>query len=131
MSSPTTPILLIEEEPTLLKITAFRLELLGYQVIRHETARAAFDWLRDQLPKLIAVGHMADMKPVDFLNRLSNDSRTNALPVIYISACSDLEEVQRVFNAGVDEYLVTPYDPLMLEQKVGSLLLAASNRGDG
>ena len=128
MSSQTTQILLIEEEPTLLEITAFRLEMLGYDVIQHETASAAFDWLQDNLPKLVAVGHLADTEPIDFLNRLSNDQRTSELPVIYISACSDLEEVQRAFNAGADEYLVTPYDPLMLEQKVGGLLQAASER---
>jgi len=131
MSSQTTQILLIEEEPTLLEITAFRLEMLGYDVIQHETAGAAFDWLKDHLPKLVAVGHLADTEPIDFLNRLSNDQRTSELPVIYISACSDLEEVQRAFNAGADEYLVTPYDPLMLEQKVSGLLQAASERNAG
>ncbi len=128
MSTQTTQILLIEEEPTLLEITAFRLELLGYNVVQHETANSAFDWLHDHLPKLVAVGHLANMEPIDFLNRLSNDPRTSELPVIYISACSDLEEVQRAFNAGADEYLVTPYDPLMLEQKVGGLIVAASQR---
>jgi CheY-like chemotaxis protein len=115
-------ILLIEEEPTLLDVTAFRLELLGYLVATCDSADAAIAWLVGQLPDLIAVGHMADMDPVDFLNRVSDDPRTSQTPLLYLSANSDLDEVQRAFNAGANEYLLTPYDPLVLEQKIGELL---------
>lgn len=115
-------ILLIEEEPTLLDVTAFRLELLGYLVATCDSADAAIAWLVGQLPDLIAVGHMADMDPVDFLNRVSDDPRTSQTPLLYLSANSDLDEVQRAFNAGANEYLLTPYDPLMLERKIGEML---------
>ena len=125
MDSQTSHILLMEEEPTLLEITAFRLELLGYRVTKIETAEAATKWLKDQLPDLIAVGHLADMDSLEFLNVLSNDPRTCELPMIFVSAGSDLEDVQRAFNAGADEFLVTPYDPLVLESKVRGLLSAA------
>lgn len=125
MTNQATHILLMEEEPTLLDITAFRLELLGYRVTSMETAEAATLWLRDNLPDLIAVGHLSDMESVEFLNLLSNDPRTSELPKVYISASSDLDEVQRAYNAGADEFLVTPYDPLVLEKKVEELLTAA------
>ena len=126
MAIEASHILLMEEEPTLLDITAFRLELLGYKVTCMETAQEATLWLRDDLPDLIAVGHLADMESVEFLNLLSNDPRTSELPMIYLSANADLEEVQRAYNAGADEFLVTPYDPLVLEHKVEGLLTAAA-----
>lgn len=121
-------ILLIEEEPTLREITSFRLELLGYQVITKVTADEANFVVSEQLPDLVAVGHVAEMESVEFLNHLSNDPRTSELPVIYLSGNSDLDEVQRAFNAGADEFLVTPYDPLVLESKVEGLLLAVEMR---
>ena len=126
MTSPASKILLIEQEPVLLEITAFRLELLGYEVIQHASAAAATVWLEEHLPSLIAIGHLDDLDSIEFLNRLSNEERTSTIPVIYLSASADLEDVQRAFNAGADEYLVTPYNPLVLEQKVGDLLHAAS-----
>jgi len=129
MTPEDATILLIEEEPTLLEITAFRLELLGYQVVKRETADEAATWLKEQLPNLIAVGHVAEMESIEFLNHLSNDPRTSELPIIYLSSGTDLEEVQRAFNAGADEFLVTPYDPLVLGQKVEGLLEAANNNG--
>lgn len=63
-------------------------------------------------------------------NYLSNDPRTSDLPIIYLSGSSDLEEVQRAYNAGADEFLVTPYDPLVLEKKVVGLLVAAEMRAE-
>lgn len=119
-------ILLIEEEPTLLDITAFRLELLGYDVETYEAADQALAWLSGNLPDLIAVGYLADMDPVEFLNRISDDPRTNETPILYLSPNSDLDEVQRAYTAGADEYLLTPFDPLVLEKKVEGLLAAAA-----
>jgi len=130
MTLENATILLIEEESTLMEITAFRLELLGYQVIRQETADNAATWLKEQLPDLVAVGHVAEMESIEFLNHLSNDPRTNELPIVYLSSSTDLEEVQRAFNAGADEFLVTPFDPLVLEKKVEGLLAAATNQKD-
>lgn len=118
-------ILLLEEEPALLEITAFRLELLGYLVETYGAANAAMEWLAVNVPDLIAVGYLSDMDPVDFLNRISDDPRTSGTPLLYLSGNSDLDEVQRAYNAGADEYLLTPYDPLVLERKVQGLLEAA------
>jgi CheY-like chemotaxis protein len=123
-------VLLIEEEPALLDITSFRLELLGYDVRSEVSAEAAIAWLSQSLPDLVAVGYLSDMDPVEFLNRLSDDPRTSELPLLFLSANSDLDEVQRAYNAGADEYLLTPYDPLVLEQKVQGLLDAAQTHTD-
>ena len=70
------------------------------------------------MPDLIAVGYLSDMDPVELLNRISDDPRTSETPLLFLSANSDLDEVQRAYNAGADEYLLTPYDPLVLERKV-------------
>ncbi len=130
MTQQNDTILLIEEEATLREITSFRLELLGYRVVTRVTADEANGFLTDELPDLIAVGHVAEMESIEFLNHLSNDPRTSELPVIYLSGSSDLEEVQRAYTAGADEFLVTPYDPLVLESKVDGLLLAAQQRSE-
>ena len=127
MTKPRSIVLLIEEEPVLREITAFRLELLGFEVIERENAAQAALWLSSKLPSLVAVGQMSDVDAIDFINRLSDDQRTSHVPVVYLSANSDVEEVQRAFNAGADEYLVTPFDPVVLEKKVVGLIAAAED----
>jgi CheY-like chemotaxis protein len=126
MPDRETVILFVEEDATLLEITAFRLELLGYEVVRQQSAERALEWLRQQLPTLIIVDHvLPGMDGIEFINRLSNDIRTSDIPVMFLSTNADLEDVQRAYNAGADEYLVIPYDPIVLESKVERLATAA------
>lgn len=128
MARETPSILLIEEDPTLLDITAFRLELLGYEPIKAESAEKALEWLHQELPTLVIVDQfLPGMDGVELLNRLSNDVRTSDVPVIFLSVNSDLDDVQRAYNAGADEYLVIPYDPVVLEAKVERLTTVAQH----
>ncbi|MGL4512043.1 MAG: response regulator [Lacipirellulaceae bacterium] len=116
-------VLLIEEDPTLRDITSFRLELLGHSVVAKESGEAALVWLGEQLPDVVVVGHyLPDMDGLDLIDRLSNDVRTSELPVMLLSPKAELEDVQKAFNAGTDEFLVTPYDPIVFEKKLGRLL---------
>lgn len=125
MPASAAQILLIESEPTLLEITAFRLELLGYDVVPCETAEKALEWLRDRLPTVVIVDHvLSGIDGIELINRLSNDTRTSEIPIMFLSTNGDLEDVQRAYNAGADEYLVIPYDPLVLEAKIERLVTA-------
>lgn len=125
MSRQTPQILLIEDDRTLRDITAFRLELLGYEMVTMESAEKALDWLQNRLPTLVLVDQfLPGMDGVEFLDRLSNDVRTSDVPVIFLSVNADLDDVQKAYNAGADEYLVIPYDPLVLESKVERLTTA-------
>ena len=125
MSDRSSTILLIEGDPTLLEITAFRLELLGYHVVSLESGERAIEWLKDQLPTLVIVDHgLPGMDGVEFINRLSNDTRTSDIPIMFLSTNGDLEDVKKAYNAGADEYLVIPYDPIVLEAKVERLASA-------
>jgi CheY-like chemotaxis protein len=132
MPGQTPKILLVEEDPTLLDITAFRLELLGYELVKAESAEKALDWLHNQLPTLVVVDQfLPGMDGIEFLNRLSNDVRTSEIPVIFLSVNSDLDDVQKAYNAGADEYLVIPYDPVVLEAKVERLTTALQHQETG
>ena len=127
MSNQSTTILLIEGDSTLLEITAFRLELLGYNVVSFESAEKGLEWLAAQLPGLVIVDHvLPGMDGVEFINRLSNDTRTSNVPIMFLSTNADLEDVQKAYNAGADEYLVIPYDPMVLEAKVERLTSAVA-----
>lgn len=126
MADRSTSILLIEGDPTLLEITAFRLDLLGYQVTTFDAAERAMEWINGQLPSMIIVDHvLPGMGGVEFINRLSNDTRTSNIPIMFLSTNGDLDDVQKAYNAGADEYLVIPYDPMVLEAKVERLTSAA------
>ena len=123
MRQDSLKILLVEDDPTLAEITRFRLELLGYSVESAANTMQTLAWMADKLPDVVILDlALCGNEGVDLLNRLSNDERTNAVPVMVFSTSADLEWVQKAHAAGADDFLVTPYDPANLEEKVEKLL---------
>ena len=127
---PDVPqLLLVEEDELLADITAFRLELLGYTVICVRSAEQAQARLQqDPLPAIILLDTtLPDINGLELLGRLSSGDRTHAIPVMVLTIDADLNAVQKAYRAGAKDYLVLPYDPAVLEQKVERLMgLAAS-----
>ena len=122
-------LMLVEENELLADITAFRLELLGYAVICVRSAEQAdARLLQDPLPAIILLDTtLLDTNSSDLLSRLNSNERTHAIPVMVLTDDADLNAVQKAYKAGAKDYLVLPYDPAVLEQKVERLMgLAAT-----
>ena len=95
---------------------------MGYELVKAESAEKALEWLQNNLPTLVIVDQcLPGIDGIEFINRLSNDMRTSEIPIMFLSTNGDLEDVQKAYNAGADEYLVIPYDPMVLEAKVERL----------
>jgi CheY-like chemotaxis protein len=116
-------ILLVEDEPVLADVTTFRLELIGFSVETAATPEETFASAERRMPDVIVLNlGSPDMDGLALTERLSNDSRTSVIPIMAISDNADLDEVERAFAAGAKDYLVIPYDPTMLEEKLRKLL---------
>ena len=125
IASGAPKVLLVEENPLLPDITAFRLELLGFQVEKAVTGAEAVAVVQNQLPDVIIIELiLPDTDGIDLTNRLKNDRRTSSIPIMILSHVAELDDVQLVHGAGADDYLVVPYDPIVLEQKLERLLAA-------
>ena len=126
MRNEILELLLIEEDEVLAEITAFRLELLGYGVRCAHSGEEARTMLADRLPDLIILDlYLPDVQGVDLVNALKNDPETHSIPILVFSIDADLENVERAYLAGAEDFLVTPYDPAVLEQKLSIMLQMA------
>jgi DNA-binding response OmpR family regulator len=115
-------VLIVDNEPLLAEITSFRLEMLGFAPCTLTSGEAALARLAVDPPGLLIVGNvLADMDGLELLNRVSNDVKMGNIPALFMSSHADLDDVQKAFNAGADEYLVIPFDPLVLEKKIERL----------
>ena len=54
--------------------------------------------------------------------RLKRDPQHRDIPVIMISALSELDSIVRCIEAGADDYLAKPFDPTLLRARVGASL---------
>jgi DNA-binding response OmpR family regulator len=116
-------LLLIESEPLLAEVTAYRLELLGYVVETVESQVqiwAAIDRLK---PHAVILNIETEaVRPLELLEQFTSDTETAEIPILALSSHAELDQVERVWKNGARDYLVVPYDPVVLGQKVARLL---------
>lgn len=116
-------LLVIESAPLMAEVTAYRLQLLGYPVSVTAVSRDAWSVIEDSRPDAILLSLDADAHTAyDLMERLTSDTTTAGVPILVMSETADLDRVERAWKQGAADYLVTPYDPLVLEQKVSRLL---------
>ena len=130
MIAESPRLLLVEEEEVLADLTAFRLELLGYEVHCVHTGELALKAVKDTPPDLIILDPaLPDMEGIELINRLSSDVETSGIPILVASVDATLDTVERCYHAGAKDYLVTPYDPAVLQQKLETMLQQTAAHG--
>jgi two-component system, cell cycle response regulator len=65
---------------------------------------------------------MPELDGYQVLGELKADPNTAALPVIMISALDEMASVVRCIEAGAEDYLTKPYDPVLLQARINACL---------
>lgn len=116
-------LLLVFGEPVLAELTSFRLELLGYQVESVASGGEATAAIGKALPDLVIVDTtLRDGDGIEWIARVRGEYQPHQLPVIVFSLDPSLETVERAYHAGAQDYLITPFDPTVMEEKIETLL---------
>ena len=103
-------ILIVEDELDLQQILAYNLEHAGYTVRVAGTGRDALRLAQEEPPQLVLLDLMLpDMPGTQICKQLKEDPRTQAVPVVMLTARG--EESDRVlgFELGADDYVVKPF----------------------
>lgn len=124
----------IEDDEVLAEVTSFRLELLGYDVemfFHGEKVMKIVEKRRESeggpAPNLIILDvAVGDTDGFELIHRLKADPLTAESPIMVFSSDGDLNSVQRCYSAGAHEFLVTPFDPAVLEAKIERLIETAA-----
>lgn len=123
MSNPEK-LLLVDDEPGVRESVQAYLEYSEeFQVQVASNAKEAWELLQKDTPDLIISDIM--MPQVDgyqFLQKLREDSRFKALPVIFLTARGMKSDRIQGYQAGCDAYLSKPFDPEELEVIIKNLL---------
>ena len=116
-------ILLVDDEPGLREAVQAYLEDSGFEVNVASNANEGWDILQLGLPDLVITDVM--MPQVDgyqFLQKLRDEPRFKALPVVFLTAKGMTTDRIQGYQAGCDAYLSKPFDPEELVAIVENLL---------
>ncbi len=121
----TTPhrILVVDDTPLNVKLLADLLEVAGYAVATAASGSEGLARVTDFEPDLVLLDVvMPGMSGYEVCERLRADPRTEALPVVLVTALDPEEERVKGLEAGADDFLSKPVNRAELMARVRSLL---------
>ena len=116
-------ILIAEDERDIRELVAFTLRFTGNEVVAVENGAEAVDAALEEMPDLILMDvRMPRMTGYEACQHIKADPRIQHIPVVFLSAKGQDSEIQAGLAAGASEYLLKPFAPMELSEKVKELL---------
>ena len=123
MSGAQKRILLVDDEPAILKTVGKRLQVAGFQVAVATDGPAGLQKAQDDPPDLIILDVMLPaLNGFDVCTRLKQDPRTKHIPVILFTAKDQEEDYWKGKACGADAYLTKPFKAEDLQQLASRLV---------
>lgn len=122
MFDPKTRVLVVDDMLTMRKIVSKVLKELGFTDIT-EAADGALAWeavttASQPIGLIISDWNMPNATGLDLLKRVRADQRFKKTPFILVTAEAEQHQIMDAVKAGVDQYVVKPFDKEGLESKL-------------
>jgi len=116
-------ILIVDDEVSVTELFRMMLEMEGYQVKVVHNVKAALNLLEREKPDLMLVDVMMPATSgLELCRHVRATPGLASLPIIILSAKSQLSEVQEGLGAGANQYLLKPVSKKELVQAVRQIL---------
>jgi DNA-binding NarL/FixJ family response regulator len=116
-------LLVVDDEPNLLRAVAACLKAAGYEVSTARSGREALLQLAEVVPDLVVSDiRMPVMDGYQLARQLRGSPRTALVPIVFLTAKDDTVDRIEGFRAGIDAYLTKPFEPEELIAVVNGIL---------
>ena len=119
-----TVILLVEDDPDQMALGQLRLTMAGYKVRSVDRAKALSRFLREEArPDLLLLDVMLpDGNGFDLLGKLRASAEFATLPIVMLTAKTELSDIHNGLNLGADGYITKPYSKTQLAEVIARVL---------
>jgi DNA-binding response OmpR family regulator len=116
-------ILIAEDEPDIRELVAFMLRFAGYEVLAASNGEEAVQTASREIPDLVLMDvRMPRMTGYDACRLMKANPDLRDVPVVFLSAKGQESEIQSGLAAGAEEYLLKPFSPDELTNRVRTIL---------
>ncbi|RIJ63045.1 DNA-binding response regulator [Rummeliibacillus sp. TYF005] len=113
-------ILIVDDDKNILDLVRIHLTQAGYQVLKAENAVQALGVLEMEIPDLAVVDvMMPGMNGYELTKRIRDQLD---IPVLLLTAKGELEDKEKGFLSGSDDYMVKPFEPKELLFRIAAIL---------
>lgn len=122
-------VLIAEDDEAIVELVFTTLEGAGYQCLHAENGARALDMMRLYAPGLLVLDvMMPQMDGIETAQRMRKDELLTEIPILMLTALSEVENKVSGLGAGADAYIPKPFDVRELLAQI-SALLRAKKRG--
>jgi DNA-binding response OmpR family regulator len=116
-------VLVVDDDPVILRLLQVNFEMEGFTVrCAGDGAEGLAAVLAEPPDIVVSDVMMPRLNGLELVARLKADPVTAAVPVILLSARAQVSDVRAGLDAGADDYVTKPFEPLDLLDRVNKLL---------
>lgn len=118
-------LLVVDDSSTMRRIIKNTLSRLGYEdVLEGEDGLQGWTVLNENpdIGMLITDWNMPEMNGLELVKKVRGDTRFSDLPIIMVTTEGGKAEVITALKAGVNNYIVKPFTPQVLKEKLAAVL---------
>jgi len=122
-------ILVVDDEPDVLRVTSIRLKKLGYNVLTAAGGKEALDTMRSENPDLVLLDLvMPFMNGAEVCEQTKNDKTLKHIPIILFTASGNgAMTAEQIKKIGADDHIIKPFEPEELMSKIEGILAQGAN----
>lgn len=122
-------ILVAEDERDIRELIAFTLQFAGHQITQAANGAAAVELASQVKPDLIMMDvRMPKMTGYEACKALKEIDEVKDIPVVFLSAKGQDDEVANGIDAGAIAYILKPFAPDELTRRISEILDEVSNK---
>jgi len=123
----TTRVLVVDDDPDMVKFLSVMLMLEGYQVLEAFRGTEGVEVARNETPDIILLDiMMSDLDGFEVYRKLKMDPGTSRIPVVFVTAKTARSDVELGLALGAEGYVTKPFRPNELLGKINQAVTAAA-----
>ena len=109
--SERIPILVIDDDKELLELVEYNLRLDGFKVYLAANGKKGLKIAKKRQPAVILLDTtMPKMDGLEVLSELKHDEKTDKIPVFMLTGKTIMDDIERAFEVGADDYIPKPVE---------------------
>ncbi len=123
MASDKHTVLVVDDEPDIVKLVEISLKLSNFDVITALSGPMALEILKTKRPDLVLLDiMMPEMSGYEVCQKIKSDPNTRDLPVVMLTAKGQKGDAEKGLDVGADDYIIKPFDPYDLGEQITRIL---------
>lgn len=116
-------ILIVDDDTFIRDVVKTVLVQEGYEAKEAKNGHEAMEIINKQIPNLIILDYMmSEMDGYQLCLKLKGDAQFRYVPIIMLTAKDSMDDRLKLLDAGVDDYIVKPFEPRELAARVKVIL---------